>query len=760
MENPVKKYQLEQGDKKYNLSTQIYQDKLRFVCIELNSINPLVYIAEYSLPELIQVSGVFSLISTISQAQDKLDNIIVNEKVNVESQDNFINLNILIKKENQIEENFSLKLNLFTQNTNINEQTINSQTSIENQINNEKNTSDQINLYTQNITTNEQTISQPIIENQINIQEDISNQFNLYDQNLTNDQHFISQTNTENQISTQQDISNQFQYYNQETNGQIIDSQPSIESQLNINQENLFDINNIGTNSQQIFSQSATFNINDSTQANTLNQLYSFNQDSTTNGQPIISQSDNTENQINAQTNSATQFFSFSENISGGNTINYSSNENTFNEQQFTHIPSVKSNGNVMGNNYTYENVQTTKTKRKRVDKLTLSLRPMPDNEDKQRYYRQWMKSLSPQKKEESEVVQTTPIQPIVQQTEIVSTEKIIEIENLKNENNRLNDIIRQLKIQIETLIQENNNLKLNNDNMIKNVPNGNEAQEILFLKQEIERYLREIELLRNQLRGFEEYKRTKEEEISFLKVQLEEAIHNFKKMEEYAMRKEKEVEELKIYIEELLRKQNVPPSQFKSFSNQKQTNEMNLEDQMLSIQDTRLEIVKGDIIENVKELELLTRKIGKKYRKISLDLLYKATIDSDKAEVFHKKCDLAKSSLVLVKSGNGKRFGGFTSQDWKGESIEKKDDNAFVFSLDKMKIYDIIPGEDAIGCYPKYGPVFLGCQIRIYDEFFSNGGTTFEKGTNYSTEEDYELSGGMKKFDIKEVEVYSVEFE
>ena len=180
----------------------------------------------------------------------------------------------------------------------------------------------------------------------------------------------------------------------------------------------------------------------------------------------------------------------------------------------------------------------------------------------------------------------------------------------------------------------------------------------------------------------------------------------------------------------------------------------------MLTIQDTRLEIVKGDIIQDVKELELLSRKISKNKSKIILNLLYKATIDSDKAEAFHKKCDPAKSTLVLVKSENGKRFGGYTTRDWKGNSVEKKDNNAFVFSLDKMAIYDIIPGEDAIGCYPKYGPIFLGCQIRIYDEFFSQGGTTFEKGMNYATKEDYELTGGLKKFDVKEIEVYSVELE
>ena len=179
-----------------------------------------------------------------------------------------------------------------------------------------------------------------------------------------------------------------------------------------------------------------------------------------------------------------------------------------------------------------------------------------------------------------------------------------------------------------------------------------------------------------------------------------------------------------------------------------------------LTIQDTRLEVVKGDIIQSAGELELLTRKICKNHKKIKLNLLYKATIDSDEASAFHKKCDAASNTIVLVRSGNDKRFGGYTSCSWEGNSIEKKDENAFVFSLDKMEIYDVIQGEDAIGCYPKYGPVFLGCQIRIYDKFFEKGGTTFEKGLNYETQEDYELSGGLKKFDVKEIEVYSVELD
>ena len=82
------------------------------------------------------------------------------------------------------------------------------------------------------------------------------------------------------------------------------------------------------------------------------------------------------------------------------------------------------------------------------------------------------------------------------------------------------------------------------------------------------------------------------------------------------------------------------------------------------------------------------------------------------------------------------------------------------MFSLDKMKTYDNIPGEEAIGCYPKFGPIFLGCQIRIYDNAFTKGGTTFERGLNFDTEEDYELTGGDRVFDVKEIEVYEVVFE
>ena len=112
---------------------------------------------------------------------------------------------------------------------------------------------------------------------------------------------------------------------------------------------------------------------------------------------------------------------------------------------------------------------------------------------------------------------------------------------------------------------------------------------------------------------------------------------------------------------------------------------------------------------------------------------------------------------MVLIETDKGKRFGGFTTSSWSGECIEKRDEDSFIFSLNKMKIYENIPGELAIGCYPNYGPIFLGCQIRIYDNAFSKGGTTFEKGLNFNTQEDYELTDGERTFNVKEIEVYEV---
>jgi hypothetical protein len=172
---------------------------------------------------------------------------------------------------------------------------------------------------------------------------------------------------------------------------------------------------------------------------------------------------------------------------------------------------------------------------------------------------------------------------------------------------------------------------------------------------------------------------------------------------------------------------------------------------------DKNLNYMNSEIIKTIQEEDMLVNKINKYGKDIHFNLIYKAINDTDCAEIFHQKCDKARRTLVLIETINEKRFGGFTAESWEGDGIDKNDNEAFVFSLDKLQIYNIISGQPAIGCYPKYGPVFLGCQIKVNDNFFVKGGTTYKKNTNYATNSDFELNDGVKFYGIKDIEVFEV---
>ena len=564
MENIIQKYKIRQGNKNYNLSTKINKDKLIFIIKDLNYNNQLVYIGEYLLIELKQISSLFSSASNIYEGQIIFDNIMTNQKVSLEFEIDYINLKIFIKKKDGIEEYFSLKLNL--QNKFIN--------------------------------------SPKLIYLPKNVNHHLSNE------NITKYQF-------DNKI-------NKKIFY----------------SPINFNKRK--------------YIQLPTRNIKNL-------------------------------------------------NISNNNI-----------------------NSNINNISYNYYNLKNNKSKHK----LILSLSP-------QQKINNYNSSYS--------LIHSISAKNINRPLKIYTESNIKnkELENLKIENNILKNEINKLRDKNKSLIQENKNLKIN-----KEMNNKNESI-IISLKKEIENYIKEINILKNKLYDLEEHKKIKIKEIELLNVEIKDLLINISKLKENENQKEKEINNLKFCIDELLKKEKKEIEK-----------EVNMKKEILTIQDSRTEIIKGDIIENIKELELLTRKICKNNRKVIMNLLYKATIDSDKAEMFHKKCDSANKTLVLIRSENNKRFGGYTTCNWEGNSIEKEDNNAFIFSLDKMNIYDIIPGENAIGCYPKYGPIFLGCQIRIYDQFFTRGGTTFEKETNYLTKEDYELTGGLEKFQIKEIEVYGVEIE
>jgi len=345
------------------------------------------------------------------------------------------------------------------------------------------------------------------------------------------------------------------------------------------------------------------------------------------------------------------------------------------------------------------------------------------------------------------------------------------EIDNLKAQNELYKKQLSELN-SLRAQAAEVNNLRAQ---VAQLTPLKNQAQEMEDLKNQLielnalKAKLQELNSVKSQL-GELNYLRQQVGQMNILKQQLyeldslrsrasdNEALQ--KKVEELEKLKSEYEQEIKVLKEEQ-RNSNISnvKRNYNTESNMSSAKKSaGMESKQITFEDKPEQVtVKGDIIQNSDELELITRKINKSNQKITLNLLYKATADSDKAAAFHSKCDDAKSSIVLVETDQGKRFGGFTTCSWSGQCVDKKDEDAFIFSLDKMKTYNNIEGEDAIGCYPKFGPIFLGCQIRIYDNAFTKGGTTFERGLNYETEEDFELTGGERTFNVSEIEVYEV---
>jgi hypothetical protein len=328
------------------------------------------------------------------------------------------------------------------------------------------------------------------------------------------------------------------------------------------------------------------------------------------------------------------------------------------------------------------------------------------------------------------------------------------EITLLTNENKILKTENENLRNELKKY-QENYD-KINNDFTSLQKDAGalqEQNTELLRLK---ETYEKEMQNIQNNIEQLTKDNEALKQNLELASNQNEALINEINMLKSNQQKLNNNEEEIKHLMEEL------DAYKIKAQENdllKKKIEEMEYQIQVMQEHQEEDDVkeVKGDIIHDMNELEMITKKINKENKRIIINLLYKASADSDSAAVFHNKCDEANNTIVLVETKDGKRFGGYTTKSWKGNCVEKPDPEAFIFSFDKMKTYDNIPGDDAIGCYPKFGPIFLGCQIKIFDNAFTRGGTTFEKELNFNTEEDYELTGGSRTFEVKDVEVYEV---
>ena len=335
----------------------------------------------------------------------------------------------------------------------------------------------------------------------------------------------------------------------------------------------------------------------------------------------------------------------------------------------------------------------------------------------------------------------------------------INENKTVKNENEHYKEQLINYQNEIKKYKEENNDLRnqlteIQNDS--KDLQNKNDEllkmkdlyeNENKISKNNLEEIGKENELLKEEIKNLKNENESLSNDINILNDKLNQEKTSINEEEIKRLIEENSVFRIKAQENELLKKQ-IEDLQY----------QIQMEQEKQEYDESKE--VKGDIIHDGKELDMIIKKINKENKKIIINLLYKASADGDTASAFHEKCDDANNTIVLVETKDGMRFGGYTTCSWSGNCVDKNDSEAFIFSFDKMKTYDNIPGDEAIGCYPKFGPIFLGCQIKIFDNAFTKGGTTYEKELNFNTEEDYELTGGKRSFEIKDIEVYEVIFE
>ena len=166
--------------------------------------------------------------------------------------------------------------------------------------------------------------------------------------------------------------------------------------------------------------------------------------------------------------------------------------------------------------------------------------------------------------------------------------------------------------------------------------------------------------------------------------------------------------------------------------------------------------LFKGTQILNDESKKMLISWLPRK--PIKLTLLMNSNIDGDSTTTFMNKVNGKCPTLSVIKTTNGYIFGGYTTQLWKQGEV--KDENAFVFSIDKKKKYLIKQPEHAIGYYQNNYWLF-GCNNNaiVCYENCTKKNNNYVGNETYDIPEKYELNGGETNFTVKSFEIYHVEY-
>ena len=255
---------------------------------------------------------------------------------------------------------------------------------------------------------------------------------------------------------------------------------------------------------------------------------------------------------------------------------------------------------------------------------------------------------------------------------------------------------------------------------------------------------LEEINKLKTKVNDLEILVNSKDKKINEIEQNCEELKNQYKSfLEQY----QTDIINIKSLIPYQNKNDNINPN-LKTFEEQQKLNDNE----------------QSTIINNSLELNFLGNQFRLIYpgKNVIYNLLYRKSRDSDKASVFHSKCDKIRGTLILKKTKDEIKFGGYTNETWEGDNTQKRDNTAFIFSLNNNKVYKIKKNMKAIFCSPLYGPCFCGINsatILVNNNSNTEGGECCKAiDSNYEGYvDDYEINRGKSTFQIKDIEVFKV---
>lgn len=150
----------------------------------------------------------------------------------------------------------------------------------------------------------------------------------------------------------------------------------------------------------------------------------------------------------------------------------------------------------------------------------------------------------------------------------------------------------------------------------------------------------------------------------------------------------------------------------------------------------------------------------------IRFNMLFSTDKDGDSTGTFHYYCDGIFPTVTVVVDTSGRRFGGFSTQNWCQSTVGgnySRAQGSFIFNLSNSQKYDLIDqlNNKAINRNNSYGPYFGGGpDFYLANQCRSNSSSNCNKNSYNSGNTNLLGLNGQTSFQVSCYEVYQVIFE